>query len=147
MCMRGRILGHNERNAQAVVEFALVLPLFVLLVFGAVEFGRAYLRQHLLTNAAREGARVGSLPDSDEQAVVDAVEGFLTDVGLNTGDFSVTVDVVNPDGNDPDSLSGAEQGHRVHVTVANDFEVLSGSIIPGFQGTVGLDATCVFRHE
>jgi Flp pilus assembly protein TadG len=53
----------NERGA-AAVEFALVLPLLLLLVLGIAEFGRAYDVQTRLSNAAREGVRVMALQNS-----------------------------------------------------------------------------------
>ncbi len=55
--MRGR---RDERGA-AVVEFALVLPILVLFVFGIVSFGQAYNARIELTSAVREGARVAAL--------------------------------------------------------------------------------------
>ena len=53
-------LGRDERGA-VVVEFALVLPLLVIFVFGIVEFGRAYNAKIQLTSAVREGARAAAL--------------------------------------------------------------------------------------
>ena len=53
-------LGRDERGA-VVVEFAVVLPLLVLFVFGIVEFGRAYNARIQLTSAVREGARAAAL--------------------------------------------------------------------------------------
>lgn len=41
------------------VEFAILMPLFLLLVFGIVDFGHAFYMRHLITNACREGARYG----------------------------------------------------------------------------------------
>jgi Flp pilus assembly protein TadG len=52
--------GRDERGA-AVVEFALILPILVLFVFGVIEFGRAYSARIQLTAAVREGARAGAL--------------------------------------------------------------------------------------
>lgn len=46
----------HDRGA-ALVEFAIITPLLLLLVFGIIEFGRAYNAQNTLTHAAREGAR------------------------------------------------------------------------------------------
>jgi Flp pilus assembly protein TadG len=46
-----------------MVEFALVGPLLLLVVFGAVDFGRAYFHENEITNAAREGARLAILRD------------------------------------------------------------------------------------
>jgi len=45
------------RAGQAMVEFALVVPIFMLLVIGVIEFGRAWNLQQTITDAAREGAR------------------------------------------------------------------------------------------
>lgn len=53
-------LGRGER-AQALAEFAMILPVFFLLLFSLVDFGRAFYTWLVLTNAAREGARVGAV--------------------------------------------------------------------------------------
>ena len=47
----------KDRAGQAMVEFALVVPIFLLLVIGVIEFGRAWNLQQTITDAAREGAR------------------------------------------------------------------------------------------
>ena len=142
----------GRRTGQAVVEFALVLPVFLLLVFGTIEFGRAYLTLHLLTNASREGARVGSLPGNLEAAVDTAVSDFLTAAGLAGSHTTTTTvypeGVAMVSGNErAGGLTDAVQGDRIHITVAYNFVVLSGTIIPGFSGTVPLQAVCVYRHE
>ncbi len=54
----------RDRGA-AAVEFALLLPLLLLLVFGIIDFGRALNAQITLTQAAREGARLAALGDSN----------------------------------------------------------------------------------
>ena len=51
----------GERG-QAVIEMALTLPLLLLIVFGIFDFGFMFQRYEVVTNAAREGARVGVLP-------------------------------------------------------------------------------------
>ncbi len=53
-------LTKSEKGA-AAVEFALILPLLVLLVFGIIEFGRVYNIYLTVTHAAREGARIASV--------------------------------------------------------------------------------------
>jgi Flp pilus assembly protein TadG len=52
--MGGRRLGDS---GAAAVEFAIILPILLLIIAGIVDFGRAYFTQVTLTNAAREGAR------------------------------------------------------------------------------------------
>lgn len=53
-------LGRSERG-QALAEFAMILPVFFLLLFSLVDFGRAFYTWLVLTNGAREGARVGAV--------------------------------------------------------------------------------------
>ena len=48
-----------SQGGQSIVEFALVLPLLLLLTFGVIEFGFFVYNQQIITNAAREGARAG----------------------------------------------------------------------------------------
>ncbi|OGQ80769.1 MAG: hypothetical protein A2289_16125 [Deltaproteobacteria bacterium RIFOXYA12_FULL_58_15] len=72
----------ERRNAgAAAVEFALVLPLLMLLVLGCIDWGVYFFRAQVITNAAREGARAGSLEISDgglaASAATDAVTTFL----------------------------------------------------------------------
>ena len=87
----------SERGA-AILETALAVPLLLLVGVGAVEFGRAYRTSRVLTNAAREGARVAALPN--RATAVDAkvrqylqTDGLISDatVGVNINGSEVTV--------------------------------------------------------
>ncbi|KHL05049.1 TadE/TadG family type IV pilus assembly protein [Sinomonas humi] len=62
---------HRERGA-AAVEFALLLPALLLLVLGILDFGRIFSAQQTLTYAARAGARVMALQNSQSAAVTAA---------------------------------------------------------------------------
>jgi Flp pilus assembly protein TadG len=81
----------SERGA-AAVEFAILLPILVMLVMGIIEFGRAYNTQISLTHAARESVRVMAIsnnPASAKQAAVNATVSLrpalrTTDVGITT---------------------------------------------------------------
>src|SRR5436190_21168855 len=88
--------GSDERGA-AVVGCALVLPLLILLVFGIVEFSIAYNHQQGLHAAAREGARVASLPQTTTSEVVSRVKSALSGVLSNTDIDKVTI-TVTPSG-------------------------------------------------
>lgn len=70
---------HFERGA-AAVEFALVVPLLLLLVVGIVDFGRAFSVQITLTQAARAGAR--SMVVENKQAVAQSA-ALLNTVGIS----------------------------------------------------------------
>lgn len=75
----------NDRGA-AAVEFAIILPLLLILVGGIIDFGRLFYTEIMVTNAAREGARMVALGmegDAEARAVaaspnIDLVGGFAT---------------------------------------------------------------------
>src|SRR5215813_9301525 len=65
----GRIIGRFRRHSigsdergQSMVEFALILPLFLVFIFAVMEIGRAWSAKQSLTIAAREGARILAMP-------------------------------------------------------------------------------------
>jgi Flp pilus assembly protein TadG len=70
-------------EGQSLAEFAILLPILLGVVIGIFEFGRAWNIDQVLTNAAREGARLAVIPTSSEDDVVDAVEEALTNAGLD----------------------------------------------------------------
>ncbi|MDH6182295.1 Flp pilus assembly protein TadG [Microbacteriaceae bacterium SG_E_30_P1] len=84
--------GDSESGA-AAVEFALVLPVLLIVLLGIIEFGAAYNAQLLLTNAAREAARSYSIT-ADETAAVAAASTATEVIGLpltaSDIDFAVT---------------------------------------------------------
>ena len=57
---RIRNIPKNEKG-QSLVEFALVVPLLLLLVVGIFEFGRAWMTRNVMTGAAREAARIAAV--------------------------------------------------------------------------------------
>ena len=133
----------QRRHGAAVVEMALILPVFIMLVFGVIEFGRAMMISQLVTNSARDGARLAILDGSTNQTVSTAVTDFLNQsVGLNPADVTVTITVTagpgNPDpGND---VSAAQAGDICTVNVSVPFDkvtltkadYLSGKNLTGF---------------
>jgi Flp pilus assembly protein TadG len=75
----------SERGAE-LIEFALILPLIIILLMGIFDFGLAFQRYEVITNAAREGARLGSLQAS--YAVTDIqsrVNAYCAAAGLPGG--------------------------------------------------------------
>src|SRR5688572_30096044 len=78
----------DDRRARGavVVEFALVTLLLILLLMGVVEFGRAWYTVHMLSSAAREGARVGAMlggRDDREAAIRARIEEVLSPTGVD----------------------------------------------------------------
>ena len=88
----------KERRGAAVVEFAIVAPVFIIMILGMMEAGRAVMVQQIITNASREGARVAVLDGigstfADVEAAVKArVVSYLGDasITITTGDVTVT---------------------------------------------------------
>ena len=109
----------GERGA-AAVEMALVLSLLVLLVFGIAQIAIAYNRAQGLHAAAREGARVGSIPTVTESEIKDrvyaALEGVIPDPATNA-----TV-VVTPSGSPPCNLK-VGQPLTVKVTINHTIDI------------------------
>lgn len=98
---------NSHRRGASAVEFALVAPLFLALILGTVEFGRAIMVGQLVTNAAREGARLaiiaGSTNAQVEAAVVDNLQRTLGIVDNSVGvsvDFTVDPDAGHPSAGD-----------------------------------------------
>src|SRR3954466_2892448 len=81
-------MARNERGA-AAVEFALVVPMLVLLLFGVVEFGRAYFVQTTVSGAAREGVRVMALQNNATAARAAAVSAAST-LGVTSAQVTVS---------------------------------------------------------
>lgn len=77
--MRTRL---SSQRGAAIIETALTLPILLLVSVGIFEFGRAYETWEVLTNAAREGARIAILPGSTSDAVDTRVRDYLQMGGL-----------------------------------------------------------------
>lgn len=89
----------HDRGASAV-EFALILPLLLLVVFGIFEFGRAYNAQITLQHAVREGVRYHAIYD-DAPGAKDRTVEAATSIDLDPDD----VIVGDCDAGDPTSVS------------------------------------------
>jgi Flp pilus assembly protein TadG len=127
-------------RGQSLVEFGLVLPIFLLIVFGIIDFGRAVFAYSTLNNAAREAARV---------AVVDQVATHITDeaikqaYALDVAAGDVTLDwrsSFNPD--TPNSCAGSVGSNNVVtctlvVTVNHEWTAAT-PIIGGIIGPIDL---------
>jgi Flp pilus assembly protein TadG len=72
----------NERGA-AMLEVALTIPIILLICVGIFEFGRAFQTWQVLTNAAREGARVSITPDATVSDVQSVVTGYMVSGSLS----------------------------------------------------------------
>lgn len=131
-CRRQR----TARRGVAAVEFAIVAPVFFLLVIGFVELGRGLMVQQVLTNASRVGVREaiglhGTLSDAQTAATDYAdgcsVSGITVNVSPNPGDASA--------------------GDEITVTVSVPYADISWVPSPWFMGNSTLEATSTMRKE
>jgi Flp pilus assembly protein TadG len=87
----------QARRGQALVEFALIIPLFLLLLVGIFDLGRAVFAFNTLTNAAREGARI-AIVNQDEPTIVTRAKSQTAIVELNDPSVAIDFYQINPDG-------------------------------------------------
>ncbi|MGB2697385.1 MAG: TadE/TadG family type IV pilus assembly protein [Candidatus Zixiibacteriota bacterium] len=128
-----RITFIKERKGQSLIEFALVLPILLLVLFGITEFGRAIMTVNMLHTAAREGARYAAVRAvSDSTSAVAKVQDVLDAASIKNS----TIDI---------EYLEAEKAVRVRVTT--DFKVLTGKLLDPFMGTITLKGETVMRHE
>ena len=83
----------SDESGQAMVEFAIVLPLLLMLTIAVFEFGRAYNVYHAVTDAARLGARsaVVADPGTTQDSVYSIVRRALARSSIDTGSATITL--------------------------------------------------------
>jgi len=76
----------RAEDGQALVEFALLMPILLLILVGIIEFGRAWSAHQVLTDAAREGARKAAIADPNitQDSIVATVKQALAAANLDT---------------------------------------------------------------
>ena len=138
----------SQRGA-ALLEMALTLPLLLLVCVGILEFGRAYQTWQILTNAAREGARMAVLPDPTPGIVETRVREYMA-AGQLSEYGTATVDV-----NRSASLTvngGAVSASQVSIDYPFSFIVLqpvARLVAPttSLGGAVVMHAQALMRNE
>ncbi len=91
--MKAQQLRSKNQEGAGLVEFAVLAPLLVVLLFGLLEFGQSLYAKEVLTNASREGARyvVYCTPRKTVTQIKSQVQDYLTKAGFNqTASINVT---------------------------------------------------------
>lgn len=120
-------------GGQSLVEFALVVPILLLLIVGIADFGRAWMAHNVLTGAAREAVRIAAVnaaSTSTDNSWRSRAEAIMTSAGL-TGP----------------SPQLAEAGDAVSVTVSCNFTPVVAGFLPGLGGPIQLNSTTTMRKE
>lgn len=91
---RERISRLATRNGAALVEFAVVLPIILLIFAGMIEISRVLLLQHSADTAAYEGARSAMVPGASSDEAVKAAQTLLLAAKLNSSTITVTPQLI-----------------------------------------------------
>jgi len=102
----------NGEKGQALVEFTLLVPIFLLLLFAIIDFGMGFYSWITVTNAAREGARLGAVLATQQQ-IEDRVYQAAS---LPDEAAKMTVVVTNAQG---------QPGESITVTVNYDYDLIT----------------------
>ncbi len=123
--MKKRIIRNQDQGA-AAVEFALILPLLVVLVFGIIEFSILFYNKAMITNASREGARAGIVYDfpnrPDDTLIAGVVTAYCGNHLISFGDPTQTPSTTV-------MRVGSGTGSDLNVTVEYDYDFL---VLPNF---------------
>lgn len=131
--MRGVKRGARKRGA-ALVEFAVVLPLLLVLLFGIIEFGWVFMVRQTLSSAAREGCRMAVLKTATATMVQDRVREVMEPTGFAEGaSWTMTAS----------DIDDALQTVTVSIPI-NDVALTGGFIL---HGGYDLSGTCSMRKE
>ena len=123
----------KSQKGQSLVEFALVLPLLVLLLFGIIDFGRIFHAYLTLDHAGREAARIASIGKNDTDVRQAAVDDAVS-IGLTEGRVDVS-----PTGT-------RTSGTKVSITITYPIDFLT-PVIGEIVGSITLSDTTVMRVE
>lgn len=119
-----------SRQGQALVEFALVLPIMLLLMIGMLEFARAWNLHQVMTDAAREGARRAVLadPTMDQDSVKAAMWRYLAMFGYDPNYSNIKTGSPQPI-TPPGNFKVSGQNITVQLSLPYRFWVLPGRSI------------------
>lgn len=136
----GSWLGRRRRQLQrrgiAATEFAIVAPVFFLMVIGFLEFGRAMMVQQVLVNASRVGARQAITTSATTATAQAAAQDYAQGMAVPG-----VVTAVSPD------PSAADPGDIITVTTTVPFNAVSWLPAPWFLGGKTLTASSMMRKE
>jgi Flp pilus assembly protein TadG len=104
---------HDSERGAAAVEFAILLPLLLMLVLGTIEFGRAYNAQITLTNAARDGVRVMAIANDPAGAKTAAINAAASVSSIPASDISL-------------STTACSTGNQVTLTIKYNLSTITG---------------------
>jgi len=160
--LRRRRSARSERGAE-LIELMLVTPLLLLMFAAIFDFGMMFRSWEVITNAAREGARIAILPGfSADENVVARVQAYMSSGGVLAAADTCSVQTIDKDGKCPSSAcsvciknspivtpAGTFTGRSVTVVADQSLPSLSGfaPFFGGSFGTIAVGSSSVMRSE
>jgi Flp pilus assembly protein TadG len=131
----------RDQRGVASLEFVLILPILLFVLFASVELSRAWFTLNLLTTAAREAARAGvtATPDAVQSAATTRLTALLGPTGQPPMNWSATV-ACNP------APCAIGTDSRVQVDVTANFQTVLPTLLP-MLGSITLQQTASMRYE
>jgi Flp pilus assembly protein TadG len=147
--MKMKLLSRDRERGSAMVEAAITIPLLLVLMVGIFEVGRAYETWQVLTNAAREGARMAVMPSSDPDTTTALIREYMANGQLTN---AATAAVVVDEGASINVNGTAVSASLVTVDYPFQFIMLQPVVrlvAPGATvgGPITMRATAVMRNE
>ena len=141
--------GWRSEHGAELIEFALIAPILIFIIAGIIDFGMMFRTFEAVTNAAREGARVGVLPGYNPPDVQARVNAYLTASGLTTVPQACTRPGVCVQNLPVATAAGTFTARAVTVNYTYQFAVLGAAapLFGGNFGTINLNAQSVMRTE
>lgn len=131
----------NGEKGQALAEFALLVPLFLLLLFAIVDFGMGFYSWITITNSAREGARIGAV-HATSQEIIDRVYDTASVPNQST---NMTVTVTNAQGSPGESVVvQVDYQYDLITPLAGLVQFVSGD---AFGSSLNMSSTADMRLE
>jgi Flp pilus assembly protein TadG len=131
------VSGNAAERGAAIIEFALILPLLLVVTLAAIDFGRAFFVKNVLAQSAREGVRL--------RAVSNAADSALVRARVNQVAAAAAISIKTL------TIAGPDAARQVTVTVTSDFKWIVPGVFnlfgAGFTNPMTLSAQAVMRNE
>ena len=130
--MRKFVTSIKSGRGQSLVEFALVIPILIIIVLGILEFGNLWFTMNTMSGAAREGVRIAAVTAPDVTQVETVVQNYL--ITSNLGAATITV-------------AGPNAANEVVVTVQMMYNPIFLGLLPGMDAAFQLTRSATMHWE
>ncbi|MBI4787295.1 MAG: pilus assembly protein [Chloroflexi bacterium] len=113
------------QTGQGLTEFALMLPVLLLILLGALDLGRVYNAYVAITNASREGARYGMTHPTQTDAIKTQTQQEAAASGISIQSADISIQCFRYSDNSSVACDAASHGDKIEVRVEFDFQFMT----------------------